>query len=54
MQLDEPNTSMHNQRVSVASLGRLFARTGIPFGFPLKSSFTFTGIPREGTAVMKL
>jgi len=29
----------------VVSLRRLFAFTGAPFGFPLESPFTFTGIP---------
>jgi hypothetical protein len=43
--LTKPNTSMHNQSASVASLRRLFAFIGTPFGFPLESPFTFTGIP---------
>jgi hypothetical protein len=38
---------MHNQHASVASLRRLFAFTGTPFGFPLESPFTFTGIPND-------
>jgi hypothetical protein len=36
---------MHNHHASVASLRRLFAFSGTPFGFPLESPFTFTGIP---------
>jgi len=36
---------MHNHDASVASLRRLFAFGGTPFGFPLESPFTFTGIP---------
>jgi hypothetical protein len=45
MVLTNPNTLRHNQPASVASLRRLFAFTGMPFGFPLESPFTFTGIP---------
>jgi hypothetical protein len=45
MLLTKPNTFRHNQPASVASLRRLFAFTGTPFGFPLESPFTFTGIP---------
>jgi hypothetical protein len=43
--LTKPNTSLHNQHASVASLPRLFAFTGTPLGFPLESPFTFAGIP---------
>ena len=46
-QLTKPNSSRHNQQASVASLRRLFAFTGTPFGFPLESPFTFAGIPNE-------
>jgi hypothetical protein len=41
---------MHNQHASVASLRRLFAFTGTPFGFSLESPFTFTGIPTAVTS----
>jgi hypothetical protein len=44
--LTKPNSFRHNQPASVASLRRLFAFTGTPFGFPLELPFTFTGIPR--------
>jgi hypothetical protein len=47
--LTKPNTSMHNQHASVASLRGLFAFTGMPFGFPLESPFTSTGIPTTAT-----
>jgi hypothetical protein len=43
--LTKPNAFRHNQPASVASLRRLFAFPGTPFGFPLESPFTFTGIP---------
>jgi hypothetical protein len=43
--LTKSNTFRHNQLASVASLRRLFAFTGTPFGFPPESAFTFTGIP---------
>jgi hypothetical protein len=43
--LTKPNTFRHNQPASVASLRRLFAFTGTPFGFPLESPFTFTESP---------
>jgi hypothetical protein len=46
--LTKPNTFRHNQPASVASLRRLFAFSGTPFGFPLESAFTFTGIPNSG------
>jgi len=36
---------LDNHPASVASLRWLFAFTGTPFGFPLESPFTFTGIP---------
>ena len=49
--LTNPNTFRHNQLASVASLRRLFAFTGMPFGFPLESPFTFTGIPTRFTAL---
>src|ERR1700756_3047006 len=45
--LTKPNTFRHNQPASVASLRRLFAFPGKPFGFPLESAFTFTGIPTK-------
>jgi hypothetical protein len=45
--LTKPTTFRHNQTASVAPLRRLFA-FGTPFGFPLESPFTFTGIPRHG------
>jgi len=44
---------MHNRHASVASLRRLFAFTGTPFGFPLESPFTFTGIPSHLTDLAK-
>lgn len=43
--MTKPNTFRHNHPASVASLRRLFAFPGTPFGFPLESPFTFTGIP---------
>jgi len=46
--LTKPNTFRHNQLAGVASLRRLFAFPGTPFGFPLESAFTFTGIPSFG------
>ena len=44
--MTKSNSSMHNHHASVASLRRLFAFTGTPFGFPPESPLTFTGIPR--------
>ena len=45
-ELDEAEHFLDNHLASVASLRRLFAFTGTPFGFPLESPLTFTGIPK--------
>jgi hypothetical protein len=54
LDLTKPNTILHNHRASVASLRRLFAFTGTPFGFPLESPFTFTGIPKNPKVIQEL
>jgi hypothetical protein len=40
---------VHNHHASVASLRLLFTFAGMPFGFPLESAFTFTGIPKQSS-----
>ena len=42
------------RNASVASLRWLFAFTGTPFGFPLGSPFTFTGIPTNTVELCNL
>ena len=54
LRLTKPNTILDNHPASVASLRQLFAFTGTPFGFPLESSFAFTGIPRSRQSPVKL
>jgi hypothetical protein len=39
-----------NACASVASLRRVFAFPGMPFGFPLESTFTFTGTRNHETS----
>jgi len=49
-QLDEAENLFDNQCASVASLRRVFAFPGMPFGFPLESTFTFTATRNHETS----